>query len=179
MNIKMLKFAMIFALSMYSVGSGILVAGENALASAKSGEKIDWQVISSGGTEGGSESFELKGTVAQTAIGKGSSTSFIVGHGFWMGGDAGPGPCQGECGDANNDQNVNVSDGVWIINYVFAGGDPPQPVLACGDANGEGAVNIADGVWIINYVFAGGDSPGNCAPGSPAWNGNDCCPFEE
>ena len=31
------------------------------------------------------------------------------------------------CGEANTDGEVNVSDAVRIINYVFAGGDPPYP----------------------------------------------------
>lgn len=87
------------------------------------------------------------------------------------------GPCQGKCGDANNDATVNVSDAVKIINYVFVGGQEPQPVLACGDANGDGAVNVSDAVKIINYVFVGGGAPGDCSPGSPNWYNGDCCPF--
>jgi len=85
--------------------------------------------------------------------------------------------CQGICGNANNQGGVNVADAVWIINFVFAGGDPPQPVLACGNANGQGGVNVADAVWIINFVFAGGDPPGDCDPGNPLWTDGDCCPF--
>ncbi|MBD3218681.1 MAG: hypothetical protein GF310_10420, partial [candidate division Zixibacteria bacterium] len=87
-------------------------------------------------------------------------------------------PCQGICGDANDDQAVNVSDAVWIINYVFIGGGQPLPVLACGDANGDGAVNVSDAVWVINYVFIGGAAPGDCSPGSWDGNGGDCCAFE-
>jgi hypothetical protein len=62
------------------------------------------------------------------------------------------------CGDANNDDDVNVSDAVWIINYVFIGGDPPDP-LASGEANCDGGVNVSDAVYIINYVFIGGTPP--------------------
>jgi len=62
------------------------------------------------------------------------------------------------CGDANYDEAVNVADAVWIINYVFAGGDPPDP-LESGDANCDDTCNIADAVWIINYIFAGGYDP--------------------
>ncbi|MBD3218191.1 MAG: hypothetical protein GF310_07935, partial [candidate division Zixibacteria bacterium] len=29
------------------------------------------------------------------------------------------------CGDANGDGAVNVSDAVWVINYVFIGGAAP------------------------------------------------------
>jgi hypothetical protein len=62
------------------------------------------------------------------------------------------------CGDANFDQAVNVSDAVWVINYVFIGGDPPIP-LASGEVNCDGSVNVSDAVWIINYVFIGGNAP--------------------
>lgn len=84
--------------------------------------------------------------------------------------------CQGICGDANDDTDVNVSDAVKIINYVFVGGDAPVP-LACGDANNDGDVNVSDAVRIINYVFVGGDPPGDCSPGSVNWIDGDCCPF--
>jgi hypothetical protein len=62
------------------------------------------------------------------------------------------------CGDTNKDKTVNVSDAVFIINYVFAGGDPPDP-LESGDANCDGECNVSDAVWIINYVFVGGNQP--------------------
>jgi parallel beta-helix repeat protein len=62
------------------------------------------------------------------------------------------------CGDANNDKTVNISDAVYIINYVFIGGGPPIP-LESGDSNCDGDCNISDAVWIINYVFVGGNDP--------------------
>jgi hypothetical protein len=62
------------------------------------------------------------------------------------------------CGDANSDETVNVSDGVFIINYVFAGGEAPDPIES-GDANCDGTCNVSDAVWIINYVFTGGNEP--------------------
>jgi Peptidase family M28/Dockerin type I domain len=62
------------------------------------------------------------------------------------------------CGDANSDGEINVSDAVWIVNYVFVGGDPPDP-LEAGEANCDGSVNVSDAVWIINYVFLGGHEP--------------------
>jgi hypothetical protein len=64
----------------------------------------------------------------------------------------------GDCGDANSDGNVNVSDAVFLINYVFINGDAPDP-LQRGDANCDGSVNVSDAVVIINYVFAGGNIP--------------------
>jgi len=65
-------------------------------------------------------------------------------------------------GDANFDGSVDVSDAVWIINYVFVGGDPPQPVMEAGEANCDSSVDVSDAVWIINYVFVGGPAPGDC-----------------
>ena len=87
--------------------------------------------------------------------------------------------CQGRCGDANEDGSVNVSDAVYVINYVFITGSPePKPVKACGDANGDASVNVSDAVYVINYVFiTGSPSPGDCAIGAPAWGGLDCCEF--
>jgi len=86
--------------------------------------------------------------------------------------------CQGLCGDANQDASVDVSDAVWIINYVFVGGNPPQPILACGDANSDASVDVSDAVWVINYVFVGGAPPSTCSPGAWGASGGDCCPFQ-
>jgi hypothetical protein len=66
--------------------------------------------------------------------------------------------CDFICGDANADSDVNVSDAVSIINYVFVGGDPPDP-SAAGDVNCDETCNVSDAVWIINYVFVGGNEP--------------------
>ncbi len=68
------------------------------------------------------------------------------------------------CGDANGDRNVDVADAVYLINYVFKSGAPPDP-LCSGDANSDQSTNIADAVYVINYVFTGG-------PPAVA----DCCP---
>ena len=64
----------------------------------------------------------------------------------------------GICGDANDDQIVDVSDAVYIINYAFGGG--PAPVyLESGDINCDNSVDVSDAVYIINYAFAGGNYP--------------------
>jgi serine protease AprX len=61
-------------------------------------------------------------------------------------------------GDANYDGEFNISDAVYIINYVFVGGDAPQPVMEAGDANDDGEVNVTDAVFLINFIFIP-DSP--------------------
>lgn len=63
-------------------------------------------------------------------------------------------------GDANGDEAVNVGDAVFLINHVFKGGPPPEP-LYLGEANCDGFINIGDAVFLINFVFKGGPQP-NC-----------------
>jgi len=63
-----------------------------------------------------------------------------------------------QCGDANGDGSINISDAVFLIQYIFAGGPAPNP-LCRGDANGDGSVNISDAVYLIQYIFAGGPAP--------------------
>jgi hypothetical protein len=69
------------------------------------------------------------------------------------------------CGDANDDGIINVSDAVYIINYVFVPGFPAPDPLCSADVNGDDIVNISDAVYLINYVFV---------PGSPAPQ-EGCC----
>ncbi|NIP42478.1 MAG: hypothetical protein GWO41_08430 [candidate division Zixibacteria bacterium] len=61
-------------------------------------------------------------------------------------------------GDANEDGSVNVSDAVYIINFVFVGGNAPFPYFVA-DSNCDCSVNVSDAVSIINFVFVGGDAP--------------------
>jgi len=69
--------------------------------------------------------------------------------------------CDYICGDANGDGSVNISDAVFIINYVFVGGDAPYPIEAA-DVNGDVSCNVSDAVFIINHVFIGGPAPAAC-----------------
>jgi hypothetical protein len=62
------------------------------------------------------------------------------------------------CGDANADHEIDVSDAVWIINYVFVTNGSPLPYDA-GDANCDLYVDISDAIWIINHVFLAGPRP--------------------
>ncbi len=63
-------------------------------------------------------------------------------------------------GDTNGDFLVNVSDAVYLINYIFISGPEPLP-LESAEVNCDGEVNVSDAVWIINYIFTGGYAPGD------------------
>ncbi len=62
------------------------------------------------------------------------------------------------CGDADGSSSVSISDVVFLINYIFAGGPPPEPLMS-GDVDCSGSVTISDAVYLINFIFAGGPAP--------------------
>jgi len=66
--------------------------------------------------------------------------------------------CCNTPGDAGHDGAVNIGDAVYIINYVFMGGNPP-PCPNEGDTNGDGQINVADAVFLITFIFRGGPAP--------------------
>ncbi|MEE9441712.1 MAG: M14 family zinc carboxypeptidase [candidate division Zixibacteria bacterium] len=66
--------------------------------------------------------------------------------------------CDIPCGDANNDNAVNVGDAVYIINTIFKGG-PEPPTLTAGDPNCDGQSNVGDAVYLINHIFKNGFAP--------------------
>jgi hypothetical protein len=74
----------------------------------------------------------------------------------WFG--IGRGPAEYMHGDANGDQILDAADVVYLINYLYQGGDPPFPMEA-GDANCDAEVNSSDVVYLLNYLFRGGDPP--------------------
>ncbi len=65
------------------------------------------------------------------------------------------------CGDANGDLLINIGDAVFLITFIFKGGDAPVP-MESGDANCDLGTNIGDAVYLVNHIFNGGPSP--CCP---------------
>jgi len=61
-------------------------------------------------------------------------------------------------GDVTSDQEVDISDVVCLLNYMFFGGPPPSP-LKVGDVNRDCLVDLADAVYLINYLFLNGPPP--------------------
>ena len=147
------KWALPLALVTLSLISLTLLAD-----TPRSGERIDWEVVSSGGTDASSANYRITGTSGQTAVGAGSSANFGLNQGYWQD-FGGGGPYV--CGDCNADGTANITDAVYLITYIFAGGPPPSP-LAAGDVNCDGSANISDAVYLIQWIFAGGPTP--CDP---------------
>ncbi|MFH2056835.1 MAG: dockerin type I repeat-containing protein, partial [bacterium] len=61
-------------------------------------------------------------------------------------------------GDANGDEIVNITDAVYLIDYIFSSGPGPDP-MACGDCNCDDVVNITDATYLIAYIFSDGPPP--------------------
>ncbi len=62
------------------------------------------------------------------------------------------------CGDANDDEIVNILDILYLIDYKFRGGPAPIPVLS-GDVNLDGLVNVLDIIYLIDFKFKNGPAP--------------------
>jgi hypothetical protein len=61
-------------------------------------------------------------------------------------------------GDANRDYSINTGDVIFLVNAVFKGGTPPDPIKI-GDINGDCETNVGDAVYLINHIFRGGPAP--------------------
>ncbi len=53
---------------------------------------------------------------------------------------------------------IDISDVVFLINYIFGGGPAPVP-LSVGDVDCVSGVDISDAVYLINFIFSGGPAP--------------------
>ncbi len=123
--------------------------------------RLEWQAVSGGGSEATSGVHKLSSTVGLTVAQPGSSGMHKLIHGYQQNFGVALPSCD-RCGDANGNGTLNISDAVFLIAYIFAGGSPPGDCgipLGLGDADGNGIVNISDVVAIIAYIFAGGHPP--------------------
>jgi hypothetical protein len=62
------------------------------------------------------------------------------------------------CGDTNRDGDVDISDPVHLLDYLFLGGPAPDP-LRFANVNGNGGVDVSDVVYLLDYLFQGGPEP--------------------
>jgi hypothetical protein len=70
------------------------------------------------------------------------------------------------CGDANSDGAFNISDMVFLISYLFAGGTAPDSCggnpIGIGNADGCGIVTISDVYTIMRKFSCEGSMPSGC-----------------
>lgn len=78
-------------------------------------------------------------------------------------------------GDGNGDQEINVADAVFCLNYLFNSG--AADCLDAIDTNDDGSTNIADAVALLNFLFSSGNAPPPPYPNpgsDPTPDGLDC-----
>jgi hypothetical protein len=88
-----------------------------------------------------------------------SSGVFTVGGGCCM-----P-PIRGNI-DYDAKDNIDISDLVYLVDYMFNGGPAPPCWSECNvDAVGPDeatGIDISDLVYLVDYMFTGGPAPGPC-----------------
>jgi len=75
-------------------------------------------------------------------------------------------------GDVNTDGNVDLSDGIAILDSLFTG----QAHLNCADAadaNQSGSVDVSDAAYLFGFLFLGGLAPPPPFPLCGTSDGND------
>jgi hypothetical protein len=134
----------------------------SAPAAKEKGRQIKWQIVCTGGACGNNNQakrlvlqdfWAMCGSAGQTAVGPGSSSSFGMNSGYWQ--ETLYGFLRG---DANGDGIIDMSDAIYLLNYLFKNGPEPDP-YALGDANSDGEILVEDAIFLLNYILRGGPAP--------------------
>ncbi len=75
--------------------------------------------------------------------------------------------CVAKSGDANADQNRNISDIISLVNHVFKPQSCSNQPSLCwisnlycrGDVTGDSTINLTDIVYLVNFIFRGASAP--------------------
>jgi hypothetical protein len=76
-------------------------------------------------------------------------------------------------GDVNGDGFMDITDPVYLLNFMYLGGPPPAS-LSCspfsqvenGDIDGSGRYEITDPIRLLGFLFLGADPPVEGCPKS-------------
>jgi hypothetical protein len=61
-------------------------------------------------------------------------------------------------GDCRSDRQIDITDAIAILNYLFLGGSEPPCLGAC-DSNDDELLNISDPIYTLGYLFLGTAPP--------------------
>ena len=67
-------------------------------------------------------------------------------------------------GDLNGSGTVNLSDILYLINYIYSAGPGPIGGLISADMNCDGYRNLSDILYLIKSVYSDGPDPCLCTP---------------
>jgi len=83
-------------------------------------------------------------------------------------------------GDTNGDNLQNLTDGIFVLSFLFTGGDTPA-CMDSADVDDTGNIEITDGISILNFLFIGGAPPPSPYPDcgeDETDDGLDCAEFD-
>ena len=69
-------------------------------------------------------------------------------------------------GDADGDGATNITDGIFVLNFLFLGGPTPG-CLESANPNDDEVINVTDGIFILNFLFLSGPVPVDPKPDGP------------
>ena len=58
-------------------------------------------------------------------------------------------------GELNGDDEIDLSDAVFLLNFLFLGGSEPDPLPAA-DINADADTDLSDAIYLLNFLFLGG-----------------------
>lgn len=76
-------------------------------------------------------------------------------------------------GDGNADSAINLTDAVFILNYLFAGGATP-PCFDAADTDDNGQLQLTDAVRLLGWLFLGGPAPSPPTPSDANYDPASC-----
>ncbi len=77
-------------------------------------------------------------------------------------------------GDVTVNSQVDLTDGIYLFNYLFLGG-PNPPCDDAADCNDDGGIDLSDGIFALNWLFLGGPKPPPPSPSGGTYNpATDC-----
>ncbi len=86
-----------------------------------------------------------------------------------------------ENGDVNSSGDIDLSDAIYLIGWLYSGGPAPAPI-ACpteyssmenGDSNGDGEVDVSDAIHLLSSLFTGGPGPASACGLGDGGGGHD------
>ncbi len=105
------------------------------------------------------------GLEADLAQGADEAEAFAIANDYWPYWIYPPDNCIFIRGNVDNDpgDNVDISDLVFLVDFIFTGGSAPIHYL---EANVDGDpgenIDISDLVYIVDFIFTGGPAPPPC-----------------
>jgi hypothetical protein len=83
MNRRARVFVLLGTLAVLTVAGGVLAASADGFG-------LGWHVVAGGGGASSSDDFALQGTAGQAAVGVLAGADYVLGSGFWGGGELMP-----------------------------------------------------------------------------------------